>query len=59
MIKMKITLKNEKTLTIPINYIRIENEKIIYQDEIYQRPKNWERQELQMEKIEKIELVEI
>lgn len=59
MIKMKITLKNEKTLTIPINYIRIENEKIIYQDEIYQKPKNWERQELQMEKIEKIELVEI
>lgn len=59
MIKMKITFKNEKTLTLPINYIRLENEKIIYQDEIYQRPKNWERQELEMEKIEKIELVEI
>ena len=59
MIKMKITFKNEKTLTIPINYIRIENEKIIYQNEIWQRPKNWEREEIKMEKIEKLELVEI
>ena len=59
MIKMKITFKNRKTKTLPINYIRIENEKIIYQDEIIQRQKNWERQEEEMEKIEKIEKVEI
>lgn len=58
MLKMKITLETEKKIILPINYINIEKEKIQWTDNIWQRPKNYEWQELPMKNIKKIEIIE-